>query len=161
MDNQFHCMSIVQSEKPFCISDMKIKWTEENIYIKSFIQLREFFQYHCFYQSAKFWKQIIGWSKSKKVRDKFYQTNRMKRTTCDSISQLCCGQQTVSKSVSFSETPIIVSSSQRQTWHSNALSDLFTCVCVCVCVCVCESVCMSIFQEGFICLDQLGYQGTD
>ena len=30
---------------------------------------------------------------------------------------------------------------------------------VCVCVCVC--VFTSIHREGFICLDQLGYQGTD
>ena len=29
------------------------------------------------------------------------------------------------------------------------------CVCVCVCVCVCTSI-----REGFICLDQVGYQGT-
>ena len=32
-------------------------------------------------------------------------------------------------------------------------------VCVCVYVCVC--VCTSIHREGFICLDQLEYQGTD
>ena len=36
------------------------------------------------------------------------------------------------------------------------------CVCVCcVCVCVCVCVCTSIHCEGFICLDQLGYQETD
>ena len=42
------------------------------------------------------------------------------------------------------------------------------CVCVCVyvcvlCVCVCACVCVftSIHHEGFICLDQLGHQGTD
>ena len=33
------------------------------------------------------------------------------------------------------------------------------CVRVCVFVCVC--VCTSIYPEGFICLDQVGYQGTD
>ena len=35
------------------------------------------------------------------------------------------------------------------------------CVYVCVCVCVCVFVCNSIHSEGFICLDQLDYQGTD
>ena len=35
------------------------------------------------------------------------------------------------------------------------------CVCVCVCLCVCVCVCTSIHREGFICLVQLGYQGTD
>ena len=30
-----------------------------------------------------------------------------------------------------------------------------------VCVCVCMYVCTSIHREGFICLDQLEYQGTD
>ena len=34
-------------------------------------------------------------------------------------------------------------------------------VCVCACVCVCVCVFMSIHCEGFICLDQVGYQGTD
>ena len=33
------------------------------------------------------------------------------------------------------------------------------CVSVCVCLCVC--VFMSIYREGFICLDQLECQGTD
>ena len=47
------------------------------------------------------------------------------------------------------------------------LSPIFSesvCVCVCVCVracvCVCMCVCTSIYHEGFICLDQLDYQGT-
>ena len=31
--------------------------------------------------------------------------------------------------------------------------------CVCVCVCVCVST--FIYRESFICLDQMGYQGTD
>ena len=35
------------------------------------------------------------------------------------------------------------------------------CVCVYVCMCVCVCVCVSIHREGFICLDQLEYQGTD
>ena len=35
------------------------------------------------------------------------------------------------------------------------------CVCVCVCVCVCLCVFTSIRREGFICRDQVGYQGTD
>ena len=35
------------------------------------------------------------------------------------------------------------------------------CVCLCVCVCVCVCVLTSIHREGFICLNQLGYQGTD
>ena len=30
-----------------------------------------------------------------------------------------------------------------------------------VCVCVCVSVCTSIHHVIFICLDQVGYQGTD
>ena len=34
---------------------------------------------------------------------------------------------------------------------------LIWCVCVCVCVCVLTS----IHSEGFIILDQVGYQGTD
>ena len=37
--------------------------------------------------------------------------------------------------------------------------------CVCVCVCVCMYVCVCVFtsihHEGFICLEQVGYQGTD
>ena len=36
---------------------------------------------------------------------------------------------------------------------------VFVCVCVDVCVCMC--VCTFIHHEAFICLDQLGYQGTD
>ena len=35
------------------------------------------------------------------------------------------------------------------------------CVSVCVCVCLCVCVFMSIYREGFICLDQLECQGTD
>ena len=41
------------------------------------------------------------------------------------------------------------------------------CVCVCVCVCVlararvCVCVFTSIHREGFLCLDQVGYQETD
>ena len=36
------------------------------------------------------------------------------------------------------------------------------CVCMYVCVfCVCMCVCTFIHHEAFICLDQLGYQGTD
>ena len=38
---------------------------------------------------------------------------------------------------------------------------LFVCVCVCVYVCVCVCVCTSIHREGFICLDQLDYQGPE
>ena len=34
-------------------------------------------------------------------------------------------------------------------------------VCKCACVCVCVCVFTSIHCEGFIYLDQLGYQGTD
>ena len=34
------------------------------------------------------------------------------------------------------------------------------CVCVYVCVCVCAFVFTSIHRERFICLDQVGYQGT-
>ena len=35
------------------------------------------------------------------------------------------------------------------------------CVRVCVCVCVCVCVFMSIHRAGFICMDQLHYQGAD
>ena len=36
---------------------------------------------------------------------------------------------------------------------------IYVYICACVCVCVC--VFTSIHREGFIYLDQLGYQGTD
>ena len=35
------------------------------------------------------------------------------------------------------------------------------CVCVCMCVCVCVFTCVTSIREGFICLNHLGYQGTD
>ena len=39
------------------------------------------------------------------------------------------------------------------------------CVCLCVCmyvfVCLCVYVCTFIYREGFIFVDQVGYQGTD
>ena len=39
---------------------------------------------------------------------------------------------------------------------------VYVCVYVCVCVCVCMHERLRPFKgEGFICLDQLGYQGTD
>ena len=46
---------------------------------------------------------------------------------------------------------------------SKPFVDARVCVCVYVCVCVCVCVCLftSIHREGFICLDQLRYQGTD
>ena len=46
-----------------------------------------------------------------------------------------------------------------------ALIGVCVCVCVCaracVCVCVCVCVHTSIYREGFTCLDQLEFQGTD
>ena len=42
---------------------------------------------------------------------------------------------------------------------------IYVCVCVSVCVSVCVFMCVCVFTsihcEGFICLDQLGYQETD
>ena len=52
--------------------------------------------------------------------------------------------------------------------HLGRYRQVCVCVCVCVCmcmycaqVCVCVYVFTSIHREGFICLDQLEYQGTD
>ena len=47
----------------------------------------------------------------------------------------------------------------------NEIIGFAVCVCVCVSVCVYMCVCVCVFssihREGFICLDQLEYQGTD
>ena len=38
---------------------------------------------------------------------------------------------------------------------------IYLCVCVRACMCLCVCVLTSFHREGFICLDQLGYQGPD
>ena len=50
---------------------------------------------------------------------------------------------------------------QREDLSENTLLRVCVCVCVCARARVCVCVFTSIRREGFICLDQLGYQGTD
>ena len=50
-----------------------------------------------------------------------------------------------------------------QLWSKMFILTIAACVFVRACVraCVCVCVCTSIHPEGFICLDQVGYQETD